>query len=521
MKYSTFTVAILCCLTLIACTETPKNSSKSDSNVLRVVSSENSRESVIRPAFTNFDIEKESFRINPSKGDTLFMSTGSIMTIPKDCFVDANGDVVDEEVQLTYREFSTPLDFFISGIPMDYDSLGESYTFESAGMCEILAYSDNKPVFVNPSSAPNVYLATTSTETNFNLYRFDTNQVNWEIQESSTEILDNNRRKKKVINSTVQDDVEKPQKPVEPNKPSDNRYSFTIDIDKSSLPELQVYNDLKFEIHEDDKSYDPSDFEELWENVEIEKGAEAGTYIVIFSNYQRKVSYLTRPVLEGKDYDKAMKLYNTEKKKYADLRDKEKYEEENRLRVIEIENKKILAQNREIEKLNKLVEARNAEIELQDRIAKEKMEEQKRINEQNEIKYQKLLKEAQRRAEIFRSFEINSFGIWNCDRPILKSGVTIYATFEDTKGNDLDLNQVTLVYKELNGVVSFGGDKIMVLPDSGVMLWAVKNNRLYYLTYRDFQKLELGSQSRKFTFRLKNIDMEIMSKSEINNLMGI
>lgn len=51
-------------------------------------------------------------------------------------------------VKITYREFADPIDFFVSGIPMEYDSAGRKYNFESSGMCEINAYKDDIAVLL-------------------------------------------------------------------------------------------------------------------------------------------------------------------------------------------------------------------------------------------------------------------------------------------------------------------------------------------------------------------------------------
>jgi hypothetical protein len=105
-------------------------------------------ERFIKPPIKGADVPFKEWTVDAAKGDTVYYPTGSIILFPPNSFVDKNGNVITGNVEVKYREFTKPIDFFLSGIPMNYDSAGVQYTFESAGMCEILAYKDGAPVFV-------------------------------------------------------------------------------------------------------------------------------------------------------------------------------------------------------------------------------------------------------------------------------------------------------------------------------------------------------------------------------------
>ncbi|HEY0041265.1 MAG TPA: hypothetical protein VGB71_11410, partial [Flavisolibacter sp.] len=94
----------------------------------------------ISPPVSGTDIHLEEYSVDAGKGGTLFYKTGSIIFFPPNSFVDKDGKTVQGKVTVKYREFADPIDFYLAGIPMDYDSSGTKYTFESSGMCEILAY---------------------------------------------------------------------------------------------------------------------------------------------------------------------------------------------------------------------------------------------------------------------------------------------------------------------------------------------------------------------------------------------
>ena len=86
------------------------------------------------------DVPFDVFEFNAETGDTIYYKSGSFLLFPSNSLVDAKGKPVKGKIKITYREFLNPIDFFISGIPMDYDSGSTKYTFESSAMCEIHAF---------------------------------------------------------------------------------------------------------------------------------------------------------------------------------------------------------------------------------------------------------------------------------------------------------------------------------------------------------------------------------------------
>lgn len=133
----------------------------------------------INPPIPGANVLYKEYIVDALKGDTLFYNTGSILYFPPNSFADKDGNPVQGNVQIKYREFADPMDFYLSGISMSYDSAGKAYTFESSGMCEVLAFKDGVPVFVNLKSKPEIYLAGTNNSPFHNLYYLDTVQKKW------------------------------------------------------------------------------------------------------------------------------------------------------------------------------------------------------------------------------------------------------------------------------------------------------------------------------------------------------
>ncbi len=102
----------------------------------------------IAPPISGLTLREYPYNFSSAKGCTFTHISGTKVTFPANAFVDANGNQVSGNVKILYREFRDQADFFLSGIPMQYDSLGKTYQFESAGMMEITGFINGKEVFL-------------------------------------------------------------------------------------------------------------------------------------------------------------------------------------------------------------------------------------------------------------------------------------------------------------------------------------------------------------------------------------
>ena len=103
----------------------------------------------IQPPLPELDIPYQQFEINPSQSNVLVSKGGAKINIPANAFLDKDGKVVQSKVTVSFREFYNPLDFYLAGIPMNYSENGIEKAFESGGMVEINASTNNTQVFVN------------------------------------------------------------------------------------------------------------------------------------------------------------------------------------------------------------------------------------------------------------------------------------------------------------------------------------------------------------------------------------
>ncbi|HRG89782.1 MAG TPA: hypothetical protein PLW44_12230, partial [Chitinophagales bacterium] len=88
----------------------------------------------IQPPIAAADIKPNTYIIDAGQDSNLTCNSGSKIHIPANAFTDENGKPVNGKVELHYREFHNVSDVFLAGIPMTYDSAGEQFHFETAGM---------------------------------------------------------------------------------------------------------------------------------------------------------------------------------------------------------------------------------------------------------------------------------------------------------------------------------------------------------------------------------------------------
>ena len=83
----------------------------------------------IQPPFTGIDIPYEQFTLEVEKGGVFYHPSGSIIEFPANGLTDKNGHAITGKVNISYREFADPVDFFVAGIPMSYVQGEKNYTF--------------------------------------------------------------------------------------------------------------------------------------------------------------------------------------------------------------------------------------------------------------------------------------------------------------------------------------------------------------------------------------------------------
>tara|TARA_B100001094_G_scaffold331313_1_gene399196 strand:+ start:1174 stop:2604 length:1431 start_codon:yes stop_codon:yes gene_type:complete len=429
----------------------------------------NLRKSLVTPPISNLDIKKTYFSVNSKSDTSLNFATGSKITIPKNAFLDENGNLIDGKVKIEYREFSNAFDIYLGGIPMEFDSAGESMVFETAGMFEINATSNNKPVYVNPENKITIDMNSFEKGNQYNLYQLDTLTGKW------TDIGKDDISQRKY-------DEELAKLPYVPPYPKRaTAIAFTISdplgLNKTSIKE---YENVLFDPVNGERC---SSVYNSNKKIEV-KDLKNGKYEVIFTTgsvfsggIQLSSCECYLAFKEGEDYSKALKIY---KKKYSTLISKNK-----RIR------KKI---KKEWETYNKALKKYNIAV------------------------FNKNLKNLDANERLTRSLKLNSFGFVNCDYPSsYPSGARLSAKFENEKANEIKLENIVLIEKGRNALFRYS-DTIKFNPEKENILWGItESGKVAYFKANDFKKIKVTDGD--YIFKMAVHDEELKTHEDITSLL--
>ena len=503
--------------------------------------------SFIKPPIKGVNVPVEEFSFSAEQGDTLFPNSGSIILFPPNSLVDQNGNLVKGKVDVTYREFIDPVDFFVSGIPMNYEMNNTNYTFESSGMIEIKVTQLNVPVFVNPSNRPEVNLLTNNSDPEHNLYFLDTVQKKW-IEKGKDLITNlkrsnNNSRKKTNLEPTAQNNTTA----VKPIKASGGPV-FEIEVSPGDFPELDIYRNVKFEIDKSEKKYNPKDAEIEWNDVRATKSSKEGLYLITFSTPNKKVTYLARPVFEGKDYDQAIKVFDENNKRGQQLAAKKLKKEKlapEKSEALDLAIKNREKENEKIRQLNLLIDARNKVIAEKNKITiannrRNKISQLAILIKENDPKVASLLtanysedeiaeaKQFLMDVTIFRSFQLLGFGIFNSDRPLLPGDMSLTVITTNQDGSPLKLNSLSVITPGFNRVVRSwvpnlaltGQAEIRINSKSDNAILSAIDGKCVFIGFEEFKKYDIRPNG-SLTLKMSVHDGNITSPDDIRTLLGL
>ena len=86
----------------------------------------------VKPPLMDLQISIVDYKINPSKDTLIEHNAGTQIRIPKDAFMDEDGNVIKTDVTVSFRSFTNPMEIFLSGIPMGLTVDDQDKVLESA-----------------------------------------------------------------------------------------------------------------------------------------------------------------------------------------------------------------------------------------------------------------------------------------------------------------------------------------------------------------------------------------------------
>lgn len=482
----------------------------------------------INPSMPEADVKRDVYVIDGGQDTMITHSTGSKLHIPANAFRDAAGNIVKGKVKLHYREFHDVVDVILAGIPMTYDSAGQRYHFETAGMMEISATQNGTALFTNPDAPIQVYIASRDGRDVFNSYYLDTAKREWQyiaranynpqqmpapvgaptteppaysekLYRAMTGEPTAEQAQERAVLQTELGEVRaeikqlEAKKPVEPKTIDKNKPRFSIKVDEKEFPEIAIYKGMKFQVVDISK-YDEKKAKVMWDDITMKRVPNSLNYEITFSNNSSKYVIEATPVFDTKEYTEAKMIYNEKFEAY-----------ETALATKKAEEAKLKA---DIEKrANEVRAAMEREIEAQ---------------KQRQREYEANLSQTNL---IYRTFTINNFGIYNCDQPqVYPSGANCNVQYADRQTKEsLNCGTAYLIEKGKNAVFTLYGDegrKLRYDPSKENLIWIVDvHGRNAIMKASEFNAAIKGKKEAV-------LDMEVMngkfkSASEIKAYLQI
>jgi hypothetical protein len=451
---------------------TDENDSPSDKN--------NFASSTLSPPFKNLDIPFTTFLLRATADTILQHPDGSLLHIPAEAFLDQKGHIITGTVELRYRELHDVVDFFLSGVPLNYDSAGKQYSFESSGMLELRASQNGAPVYSNPEQLIEIGLISPVQSSSKSIYFLDTLSHKWISGKQSRKESD------KSDPGTVNPwDLIK-----EPRKADGHHAKFNISYNKTQFPELSQYEGVAFEISGDNQHYDPKTAMKDWETIRLERAGDGLHYLVTFANGNDSHTFRVQPVFEGSDYSLAVGIYQ--------------------------------------EKVRAYEKALSAAARAQGML-------KRKADSAYQVKFEMPIlnsggrpvhaDQSNTRLKTFvrHRFEITHMGFWNSSSlSPLPREQKLSPVFLDENDNKLSLSRVFVSETGRNLIHVFGPDSYVLLafnPGQKNILWAITGDGRMALADPDMlKKLRPGKEE---SLRFKVLPKQPASAAEIRKMLGI
>ncbi len=462
----------------------------------------------IQPPLPQVTLPVNTKVINTSKPNTLTFEETKI-NIPPDAFVDKNGNKVTAPVTIEYVQYDDPLEIFLSGIPMKYDSADVSTYFQSAGMFDISASANGEEVFLDAGKEVEVALATNSEEDGFSLYNLEESSGKWQI-EGSTPL--NTDFKSFQANSYAFD---LPFSKVG-RKPTIFTQQMGIALEKTKgtfyyriytendgygsyevkLPSV-IQDGKTFTTHANDNAKDISKTLRAYYHhknnhhgtkpiVDISLELEDKKDCFVLSLYHPDTLIQLSITLNGQSHN-----YEKEQKRYAYFWKKYK-------KSISRNTKSNL---KEIAKYEKALAKYEQELAAY---------EQKVRDYYNEHKYEAAT----------RSVIISSMGMWNCDRiPRMEQPMTLALTFKDGEGKSFKPEQVTILDYSDVGTMQFKPTNITVEKNNEIGLIAFKGGDFIFIPKHEFEELKISSK-KNIEAVVEVFDAKDLTEEAIQSMMN-
>ena len=500
-----------------------------------------SNQPFINPPIKNIKAQFASYQVNADEGGVYKYPSGSQLTVPASAFIGKNGEKINGEVTIQYREMHDFVDFFLSGIPMTYDSAGVVYTLESAGMIEIYAEQNGQRVRMAPGKSIDVELVSrvnVSPEMDvpegFNIYKLNTEKKEWVYQEiDRIEALENELafgeikeddplyKEKKELQiklhsiqlsretelAKIKASLPKPMQPVKPGK-ANGDHAFSLDL-SDLIGETTDTINSNFELTALYRKYErmlwqispsssvtPAQLQAFGEATGMKMDKLNGhDFELTLEKENATLKVVVNPVLSGDEYDLAIAEYAREIKRFNELNAQRERQLKEKIKALDSQFAEKIGQ---------------AQLTFDEHIA------ELRADGNEYAALDEIVKR-----KVVNRFRATGFGTWNCDRPLPPDLMVLTATFKDEKGNLFENRTAYLVDENRNTVYRFLAESdapFRFNANSNNLLWLMTaENKIAVFRPEDFKHIPKGKKAH--VFEMTTVDKEIKDEEDVREVL--
>ena len=262
----------------------------------------------IAPPFPEL-LNPEKHAIDNSTDTMIISKKGSKIFIPANAFVSKDGKPVSGKVKLKWEEYQNPVEVWLSGIPMEYDSSGTQYTFQTAGMFSIKASAEKEPLLLADNKNIDIVLQSEQ-DGRFNIYYYDTLENAWNFlnrdNKPTNQFFEKPIRTVEANDHTynTEERTRSMVKPLIVRPRNEEKFVTALDLPADTFPEFSDVKDLMFEISVDgkDNEYINQLFEITWTKMDLKKPENDNRYEIHLSNWDTTLVVDATPVTSPEEY---------------------------------------------------------------------------------------------------------------------------------------------------------------------------------------------------------------------------
>lgn len=452
----------------------------------------------ISPPVKNLDPAFQAFSIDANKDDSITLSSGTVVYLPKGSIVNKNGTAITGKVEIKYREFHDGLSIALAGMPMQYHAAGITNTLTTAGMFEIRGSQNGYELFIDPKKPVKVVMASYQTGSDYHFFNLDENQKQWNYIDTDTPIIN-----KEKINLKRELAKLRTSRKI----PFDPGY-FALDY--MSILDMYLNNNYD-NIH---KNRSNKDIENKIKQYNLSWLNFRSYDWIKFAGNDYPANMMVWRNLTGKPFPNWMNKYDGDEAKIKPISG-------NKYAISIVTHDRRHSFYGEIEAIMpiKSLLAFTADTwkTKYDKAMQKVLQEEERLKKVADAK---------------RFFEINKFGIYNWDKFYKDNKVIdLMAKFSFDTPVDLKVNKIEAFYlfDSLRSMIKIPiqetNEMKLFVTGNAIIFAFLPDNKIALFSKDEFQKLNFDElrtgNTKKFTFKLSTVKQTVNSEQDLRRILGI